>query len=323
VRYGSLGRTGLQVSELCYGTWGIGKADWGGGDDAEALRSLGRAIELGVTLVDTALAYGEGHSEQLVGKALRAGSETVHVATKVPPKIGGWPPPDDAHVDEVLPADWVIESAEASLRNLGLDAIDLLQLHVWSDEWVGQGTWPEAVERLKADGKIRFAGVSVRHGDPANGARLLETGAVDTVQVVYNMFEQHPEDELFPVAREGNIGVLARVPFDEGGLTGKIGPGTEFPEGDFRNSYFAGDRKREVAERVDAIARDLDVPVDRIAEMALRFCISDPAVSTVIAGMRSLRNVEANARAIDAGPLTDAELEALRPHRWVRDFHAA
>jgi aryl-alcohol dehydrogenase-like predicted oxidoreductase len=318
-----LGRTGLEVSELSYGTWGIGKADWGGGDDDQALISLGRAIELGVTLVDTALAYGDGHSERLVGKALKASAETVHVATKVPPKIGGWPPPEGVHVDEVLPADWVTASAEASLRNLGVDAIDLLQLHVWSDDWVGQGGWPEAVERLKSDGKIRFLGVSVSYGQPANGVRLLETGLVDTVQVVYNVFDQNPEDELFPVVREHDIGVLARVPFDEGGLTGKIRPDTEFPQGDFRNHYFRGDRRRDVAGRVDAIASDLDVPADRMAEMALRFCISDPAVSTVVAGMRSLRNVEANARAIDAGPLSDAELQALRPHRWVRDYHSA
>jgi aryl-alcohol dehydrogenase-like predicted oxidoreductase len=323
VRYRELGRTRLEVSQLCYGTWGIGKADWGGGDDAEALRSLARAMELGVTLIDTALAYGDGHSERLVGKALRAAPGTVSVATKVPPKIGGWPPPADAHVDEVLPADWVTASAEASLRNLGVEAIDLLQLHVWSDDWVGQGGWPEALDGLKTAGKVRFAGVSVSHGQPENGVRLLETGLVDTVQVVYNMFEQNPEDELFPMAGALDIGVLARVPFDEGGLTGKIRPNTEFPPGDFRSHYFRGDRRREVSERVDTIARDLDVPLDRIAEMALRFCMSDPAVSTVVTGMRSLRNVEANARAIDAGPLSQGELAALRPHRWVRDYHSA
>jgi aryl-alcohol dehydrogenase-like predicted oxidoreductase len=322
LRYRTLGRTGLEVSELCYGTWGIGKADWGGADDDESLRSLAQAIELGVTLIDTALAYGEGHSERLVGKALRAAPGTVHVATKVPPKIGGWPPPADAHVDEVLPADWVTACAEESLRNLAGETIDLLQLHVWSDTWVGQGGWPEAIERLRTAGKVRFVGVSVSHLQPENGVKLLETGLVDTVQAVYNIFEQIPEDELFPVVRAREIGVLARVPFDEGGLTGKITPDVEFPPGDFRNHYFQGDRRREVSERVDAIARDLDVPVDRIAEMALRFCISDPAVSTVVTGMRSLRNVEANARAIEAGPLSADELDALRPHRWVRDYHS-
>jgi aryl-alcohol dehydrogenase-like predicted oxidoreductase len=322
MRYRELGRTGLQVSELGYGTWGIGKADWGGGDDGAALTALHRAIELGVTLVDTALAYGDGHSERLVGEVLRDTDGTVHVATKVPPRNYAWPSPPGIAVEEVFPGDWVVESTEASLRNLGVDAIDLQQLHVWSDDWVGEGDWLEAVERLRDQGKLRHFGVSVNFGQPTNVLRLLETGVIDSVQVVYNVFDQSPEDELFPAVRDACVGVVARVPFDEGGLTGRIRPDSDFPDGDFRRSYFRGDRRREVAERVEAIAGELGVPVDRMAEMALRFCISEPAVSTVIAGMRSLRNVEANARAIDAGPLTADELELLRPHRWLRDFYS-
>jgi aryl-alcohol dehydrogenase-like predicted oxidoreductase len=323
VRHRTLGRTGLEVSELGYGTWAIGKADWGGGDDGAALASMRRAVDLGVTLIDTALAYGDGHSERLVGRLLRDAGGDVRVATKVPPKNNAWPPPPGIAVEEVLPGDWIVASTEASLRNLGVDAIDLQQLHVWSDDWVGQGDWLEAVERLRGEGKFRHFGVSVNFGQPENVLRLLETGVVDTVQVVYNVFDQSPEDGLFPAVRDADVGVIARVPFDEGGLTGRIRPDSEFPDGDFRTAYFRGDRRREVAERVEAIARDLDVAVERVPEIALRFCLSDPAVSTVIAGMRSLRNVEANVRAVEAGPLSDDELARLRPHRWLRDFYSA
>jgi aryl-alcohol dehydrogenase-like predicted oxidoreductase len=322
MRYRVLGRTGLEVSELGYGTWGIGKADWGGGDDRAALAALRRAIELGVTLVDTALAYGDGHSERLVGEALRDAGGGVHVATKVPPRNYAWPSPPGIAVAEVFPGEWIAASTEASLRNLGVDTIDLQQLHVWSDDWVGQGDWLETIERLRTEGKLRSFGVSVNFGQPENVLRLLETGVIDTVQVVYNLFDQSAEDRLFGAVREARAGVIARVPFDEGGLTGRIRPDSEFPDGDFRGSYFRGDRRRQVAERVEAIASELGVPVERMAEIALRFCVSDPAVSTVIAGMRSLRNVEANARAIDAGPLSEGELEVLRPHRWLRDFYS-
>jgi aryl-alcohol dehydrogenase-like predicted oxidoreductase len=318
MRYRKLGRTGLEVSELGYGAWGIGKTMWIGADDEESLRALRRAIELGVNFIDTALRYGGGHSEQLVGKVVREASETVYVATKVPPKNLEWPARAGTPADDAFPGDWVVECAEESLRNLGLETIDVLQFHVWSDDWTGQGTWLDAVERLKADGKIRFFGVSINDHQPENALRLVEAGHVDSVQVIYNVFDQSPEDELFAAVREADVGVIVRVPLDEGGLTGKVTPETKFPKGDFRNSYFGGDRKQEVWNRVQAITRDLEIPVERMPEIALRFCLTDPAVSTVIAGMRAIRNVEANAEAVELGPLSDRELELLRPHRWVR-----
>ncbi len=284
MRYRTLGRTGLEVSELGYGAWGIGQSMWIGADDEESLRALRRAIELGVTFVDTALGYGNGHSEELVGEVVRESGETVHVATKVPPRNREWPARSGAGASEAFPGDWVVSCTERSLRNLGLETIDVQQFHVWSDEWVGEGDWLDAVERLKADGKIRFFGVSINDHEPANALRLVETGVVDTVQVIYNVFDQSPEDELFAAVQEAGVGVIVRVPFDEGALTGRIRPDTEFPEGDFRNAYFGGDRKREVWERANAIADDLGVPVDELAEPALRFCLSHPAVSTVIAG---------------------------------------
>ena len=311
-----LGRTGLEVSVLGYGAWGIGKGMWVGADDEASLASLRRAIELGVNFIDTARVYGDGHSEELVGEAVRAAPHPVYVSTKVPPKNGRWPAPPGARAEAAFPGDWIVECTERSLRSLGLDTIDVQQFHVWSDEWVGQGDWLDAIERLKADGKIRFFGVSINDRQPANAIRLIESGAVDTVQVIYNIFEQAPEDELFPAVQAANVGVIVRVPFDEGGLTGKVTPETEFPRGDFRNSYFGGGRKQETWDRVQAIARDLEIPIERLPEIALRFCFTHPAVSTVIAGMRALRNVDANAAAVEAGPLSEREIEILRGHRW-------
>jgi aryl-alcohol dehydrogenase-like predicted oxidoreductase len=317
VRYRTLGKTGLEVSELGFGAWGIGRDAWIGADDDESLRALRVAIEHGVNFLDTAYAYGDGHSEQLVGTVVRESAETVYVASKIPPKNMEWPAAPGLRPEEVFPADWIIACTERSLERLGLETIDLHQLHVWSDEWVGQGDWLDAVDRLKRDGKIRFFGVSINDHQPENAIRLVESGLVDTVQVIYNVFDQSPDDALFPAVEAARVGVIVRVPFDEGALTGSVRPETTFPEGDFRNEYFAGERKREVWERVQGIARDLDVQVDRLAEIALRFCLSSSAVSVVIPGMRSTRNAERNVHAAAAGPLEASQLAALRRHRWV------
>jgi aryl-alcohol dehydrogenase-like predicted oxidoreductase len=321
MRYRKLGRTGIEVSEIGYGAWGIGGAQWGGADDDESLQALHRAIDLGLTFIDTALAYGEGRSERLVGQVVRERDETVHVATKVPPKNLIWPAEEGAALDDVFPRGYVRDCAERSLRNLGMDAVDLLQLHVWNDDWAGSEELLGEVEQLRSDGRIRHFGISINDHQPSNALRLVRSGAVDTVQVIYNVFDQSPEDELLPACREHGVGVIARVPLDEGGLTGRIGADTEFEGDDFRESYFRGDRKREVHDRVTAIATDLAIDESRLAEIALRFILSEPAVSTVIPGMRSLRNVERNIAASDAGPLQPDERERLRAHRWVRNFY--
>jgi aryl-alcohol dehydrogenase-like predicted oxidoreductase len=317
----TLGRTGFEVSEVGYGAWGISGSQWLGAEDEESLRALNRAIDLGVNFIDTALAYGDGHSERLVGSVVRERSERVVVATKVPPKNLTWPAPPGLDPDEVFPAEHVVASTERSLRNLGLETVDLQQFHVWHDEWVGRGSWLEAIERLKADGRIRAFGVSINDHQPSNALRLIETGVVDTVQVIYNVFDQSPADELFPACRERNIGVIVRVPFDEGALTGSVRPDTTFPDGDFRNHYFGGDRKREVWERVQAICAELDAQLEELPEIALRFTLSDPAVSTVIPGMRSVRNVERNAAAGDGRGLLRERVERLRAHSWERDWY--
>ena len=322
VHYRRLGKTGLEVSEVGYGAWGISGSQWLGAQDDESLRALGRAIDLGLNFIDTALAYGEGHSERLVGRVVQERDENVYVATKIPPKNGIWPAPGGLHPDETFPGDYVRECTERSLRNLGLEAIDVQQFHVWHDEWVGEGDWLEAVEDLKREGKIRFFGVSINDHQPTNAVKLIVTGVVDTVQVIYNVFDQSPEDELFPACLEHDVGVIVRVPFDEGALTGRITPETTFEEGDFRNDYFRGDRKAEVYERVRAIVSELGVSEDEMAEVALRFVLSHPAVSTVIPGMRSVRNVERNMRVGDGKGLPEDQARRLKTHRWVRNFYA-
>ena len=317
-----LGRTGLQVSEVGYGAWGIGGSGWLGAQDDESLRALELALDSGINLIDTALGYGDGHSEELVGQAVRSRSDTVYVATKIPPKNRLWPARAGTHADEAFPADHVRACTEQSLRNLGLEAIDVQQFHVWDDAWVDQGDWREAIEDLRREGKIRFFGVSINDHEPANALGLIRAGLADTVQVIYNAFDQSPEDELFPACREHDVGVLARVPLDEGGLTGRITPDTEFPEGDFRARYFRDDRKREVHERAQAIADDLGVGEDGLAELALRYILSAPEVSSVIPGMRSVRNVERNVAVADGRGLDPGQVERLKAHRWVRNFYA-
>jgi aryl-alcohol dehydrogenase-like predicted oxidoreductase len=322
VNYRTLGRTGLEVSEVGYGAWGIAGDAWLGAKDEESLRALNKAVDLGLNFVDTALAYGEGHSERLVGKLVEERDETIYVATKVPPKNRVWPAPDGIPPEEAFPGDYVRECTEQSLSNLGLDTIDVQQFHVWQDDWVGHGDWLEAVEDLKREGKIRAFGVSINDHQASNGVRLIETGAVDTVQVIYNVFDQSPEDRLLPACQEHNVGVIVRVPFDEGSLTGRITPDTTFEEGDFRNDYFRGERKREVYDRVRAIVSELGASEDEIAEIALRYILSHPAISTVIPGMRSVRNVERNMAVADGEGLPEDQVQVLKYYRWDRNFYA-
>jgi aryl-alcohol dehydrogenase-like predicted oxidoreductase len=318
----SLGSTGLQVSEVGYGAWGIGGTGWLGARDDESLRALHRAIDLGVSFIDTALGYGNGHSEELVGQVVRERPEEVVVSTKIPPANRQWPAPDGLDPEETFPADHVRACTERSLRNLGLEAIDVQQFHVWSDEWVGRGSWQQAIEELKAEGKIRHFGVSINDHQPENAIDLVRSGVADTVQVIYNLFDQSPEDELLPACAEHGVGVIVRVPFDEGALTGRIGPDTTFDPDDFRSSYFRDGRKAEVWERTQAICDDLGISRDELPEVALRYVLSHPAVSTVIPGMRTVRNVERNCAVGDGRGLPEEQLERLRAHRWVRNFYA-
>ncbi len=321
MRYRKLGRTGLNVSEIGFGAWGIGAAQWIGAEDEISLRALKAARDAGVNFYDTALAYGMGHSEQLLARAFGRSPEVI-IASKAPPKNMVWPAQRGTPLAKVFPKMYVLKSLEQTLRNLGRDCVDLYQFHVWNDEWASQPEWLETVREMRSSGKARFVGISINDHEPANVLKALDTGLVQAVQVIYNIFDQSPEDELFPYCQSNDIGVLARCPFDEGALTGKIRPTTEFPEGDFRNEYFAGERKKQVWQRVQKIAQSAGIALDEMPDLALRFCLHAPAVSTVIPGMRKPEHVVSNVNISGAGPLPTEIVQKLRPHRWVQNFYA-
>ena len=321
MRYRELGRTGISVSEIGYGAWGIGKSEWVGAEDQQSIKSLIAARDAGVNFFDTALAYGMGHSEQLIAKAFGKSAEVI-VASKVPPKNFVWPAADESRLGEVFPREYVLECLEKTLSNLGRGQVDVYQFHVWNDRWAKEDEWRETVRQMRDSGKVRAIGISINDHQPANALKALATGLVDAVQVIYNIFDQSPEDKLFPYCREHGIGVIARVPFDEGSLTGKIRPDTKFTEGDFRNEYFGGDRKQEVWDRVSRILQDAGVQIENLPQMALRFCLSAPEVSTVIPGMRNVAHVAPNVAVSEMGPLSAEVLSKLRKHRWVRNYYS-
>jgi aryl-alcohol dehydrogenase-like predicted oxidoreductase len=320
MKYRKLGRTNFEVSDIGYGAWGIGGKQWLGGTDDESVLALRRAIELGVNLIDTALAYGEGHSEQLVGQVVRETGHKIYVATKVPPKNRIWPASAGSDIQDVFPYGYIMQCAEESLRNLGIPTIDLLQLHVWTSEWLEKDDWRRAFEDLKRSGKVRAVGISITEHDPDSALSAMRTGLIDAVQVIYNVFDQTPEPQLFPLAIKENIGVLARVPLDEGALTGSITANTTFPPGDFRDFYFRGERKKEVVEHVNALRQALGDGAN-LADIALRFCLSNPAVSSVIPGMRTRSHVEANSILSGAGPLPAETMAILKRHAWDRNYY--
>jgi aryl-alcohol dehydrogenase-like predicted oxidoreductase len=311
------------VSEIGFGAWGIGKGLWIGADDAESLLALRRAVEMGVNFIDTALAYGPGHSERLVGGLVREMKVPLYVATKVPPKNLEWPAKRGVPATEVFPAAHIKKSAEESLKNLGLEHIDVLQLHVWRDEFLADtyAGWQEALRELQKSGKVRFVGISVNDHDPSSALGAVASGLFDTAQIIYNIFDQTPEEMFFPACQKHDVGVIARVPFDEGGLTGTITPDTTFPSSDFRNQYFEGDRKRQVWEHAEALKKLLDGEAETLPELALRFCLSHDVVSTVIPGMRRLSSVEANVAVSDGRRLSPEMRAKLKGHAWPRNFY--
>jgi aryl-alcohol dehydrogenase-like predicted oxidoreductase len=317
MRYRRFGRTGWEVSELGYGMWGMG--GWSGSDDEESLRSLQRAVELGVNFFDTAFVYGDGHSEGLLGRLVRANpGKRLYTASKVPPKNRKWPSQRGSTLEETFPPDYVEEYVHLSLKNLGLERVDLMQFHVWEDDWLADERWSKKLDELRSQGLVGAVGISINRWEPWNGVRAVETGLIDAVQVIYNIFDQNPEDELFPACREHDVAVIARVPFDEGTLTGTLTKESTWPDGDWRNTYFVPENLIPSVDRADALKPIAERAGLTMPEMALRFILSDPAVSTIIPGMRKLKNVESNAAASDAGPLPPELLEELRAHRWER-----
>ncbi len=318
MRYRTYPRTGWQVSEIGYGMWGLG--GWTGSDDDETASSLREAVGLGCTFFDTAWAYGAGKSERMLADLVRSHADTrIYVATKVPPKNQRWIQLDGFTLDEVFPPDHIREYTEKSLENLGVEAIDLQQLHAWSDRWAGDDRWKRVMDDLKREGLVRSWGISVNRWEPTNVLEALSSGLIDAVQVVHNIFDQAPEDELLPYCREHGIAVIARVPFDEGSLTGTLTTQTRWPDGDWRNLYFTPDRLAAAVDHVEALKSDVPAGAS-LPELALRYILDHPAVTSVIPGMRRLPHVRANIAASDAPPLDPDLLSRLRRHRWERDW---
>lgn len=320
MEYRKLGRSGINVSVIGFGAWAIGGDLWGYQDDEDSFKALRKALELGCNFIDTAAVYGMGHSEEIVGKFLKETKEEVFVATKVPPKNFRWPAKKGTPIKDAFPEDWVISQTEKSLKNLKLDCVDLQQIHVWTEEWIETDEWLNALYKLKKDGKIRFFGVSLNAFDADSGVELCRRELVDTIQVVYNIFEQKPEDNLFKEAKNHNIGIIARVPLDESSLTGKLTKDSKFDENDFRSRYFKGERLFETVERVEKIkefAKKINID---IVELALRYSFTNDAVSTSIPGIRNEWQAEMNVSAGNKGILLPDIVEELKKHRWDRDW---
>lgn len=316
MQYRRFGRTEMQVSEMGYGMWGL--AGWKDSDDDETWKSLLLSVELGCNFFDTAWAYGDGVSEEILGKLLRQFPEKkLYVATKIPPKNRKWPSRPTFSLDEVFPSDYIETYVDDSLKNLGIECIDLMQFHVWEDGWADRDEWKETCARLTQAGKVSHWGISINRWEPNNSLRTLETGQISAVQVIYNIFDQNPEDQLFPLCRKLDIGVIARVPFDEGTLTGTLTKDTVFPPGDWRGTYFVPENLIPSVERADAL-KPLVPSGMTMAEMALRFILSNSDVHTTIPGMRRERNVRMNMGTSDGKGLSVDLLNALKEHRWDR-----
>jgi aryl-alcohol dehydrogenase-like predicted oxidoreductase len=316
MKYRKFGKTNWQVSEIGYGMWGL--AGWTGSEEKEVEASLYKAVELGCNFFDTAWGYGSGRSEQILGKLIKAyPNKKLYAASKIPPKNFKWPSKPYYKLEEVFPASHIIEYAEKSLKNLDIDSIDLLQFHVWEDTWADNDDWKTAVEKLTSEGKVQHWGISVNRWEPDNSLKTLKTNLISSVQVIYNIFDQNPEDNLFPLCKKLDIGIIARVPFDEGSLTGRLNYDTTFPKDDWRSTYFVPENLRASVDHANAlkplIPQEMNMP-----EMELRYILSNPDVGTVIPGMTKVRHVESNIATSDGKGLMKDLLDKLKTHRWDR-----
>lgn len=316
MKYRRFGRTDWQVSEIGYGMWGM--AGWTGSEDSESMNSMQRAVDLGCNFFDTAWAYGQGHSEHLLGELVRANPDKrLYTATKIPPKNFKWPSRREFSLEDCFPPEHIEKFVNRSLENSGLESFDLVQFHTWEDSWLKDDRWVNKVDELRKQSLFHTIGISINRWEPWNGVQAVKSGLIDAVQVIYNIFDQNPEDELLPACQEMDVAVIARVPFDEGTLTGNLTLDSTWPEGDWRNTYFVPENLKSSLEHADAlqplIPEDMTMP-----EMALRFILNEPRVSTIIPGMRKLPHVESNMRASDSGPLPESLHDQLRSHRWDR-----
>lgn len=316
MNYRRLGRTNWEISEIGYGMWGMG--GWTGSDDQESSKSLQMAVDMGCNFFDTAWAYGKGKSESLLGELVKTNSDKkLYTATKIPPKNFQWPSRREYKLDDCFPPDHIQRYVEKSLKNANLESFDLMQFHTWEDEWLRDDRAINRMIDLKSQGLIKAIGISINRWEPWNGVKAVRSGLIDAVQVIYNIFDQNPKDELFPACREMNVGVIARVPFDEGSLTGTLTKASKWPEGDWRNTYFVTENLNASVERADAL-KPLVPPDMTMSEMALRFILGEPTVSTIIPGMRKTNHVRSNIKTSDEGPLNAGLFKELANHRWDR-----
>jgi len=317
MKYRRFGKTNWQVSEVGYGMWGL--AGWTGSQESEYNKALDLSVEMGCNFFDSAWGYGEGLSEQVLGQLIkRHPQKKIYGATKIPPKNWKWPSKPEFKIEDCFPYEHIIEYTEKSLKNLNVECIDLQQFHVWEDGWADNEDWKRAVEKLIKDGKVQHFGISVNRWEPNNCLQTLETGLIDTVQVIYNIFDQAPEDKLFPLCQKLDIGVIARVPFDEGTLTGTLTKETIFPKEDWRSTYFVPENLISSVEHADKIKPLVPTSMN-LPELALRFIMENPTVGTMIPGMRSIKNVKANMASSDGIKLSKELVNELKKHRWDRE----
>jgi len=316
MKYREFGKTGWQVGEIGYGMWGM--ADWSGSDDEGSLESMQCAVEGGCNFFDTAWAYGNGKSEKLLGELVRQNPERkLYTATKIPPKNFKWPSRREYSLGDCFPPDHIKKYVESSLENAGLASFDLMQFHTWEDRWLADEGWIKTLSAFKEQKIVRAIGISINRWEPSNGVEAVKSGLIDSVQVIYNIFDQSPKDLLFPECRRKGVGVIARVPFDEGTLTGTLTLQSRWRKGDWRNTYFVPENLKASVERAEALKKLLPAGMT-LPEMALRFILSEPAVSTIIPGMRKIKHVSSNIATSDAGPLDAGLLKELEKHRWDR-----
>lgn len=319
MQYRKLGKSGMDVSEIGFGAWAIG-GSWGPQNEQDSVAALHKALDLGVNFIDTAAGYGNGKSEKIIGEVLKSRKEKIVVATKTPPVAGHWPPSPYDDMDERYPEKYLRENVEERLRNLQTDCLDVLQLHTWTRAWNRNPRPFEILRKLQAEGKIRAIGVSTPEQDQNSVIDLMRGGWIDTVQVIYNIFDQEPAAELLPVAQQTNVGIIVRVVFDEGSLTGKFTPDTKFADDDFRQGYFEGDRLERAIKRADKVKAEIADTGLSLPQVAIKFALMHPAVSTVIPGIRNVAQAEANTAVSDLAPLSDATMAKLREQYWLRAF---
>ncbi|MDQ3098227.1 MAG: aldo/keto reductase [bacterium] len=332
MKYRTLGKTKLKVAEVGFGTWQLAGDPnaWVGSNLNESLNSLYKYVELGGNFIDTAWVYGysdtnpDRHpSEELVGRFIKefGKREDLIIATKVPPKNWNWPAHRGIPISEVFPNDHIEQYVDDSLRSLGVDSIDLMQFHVWQDDFAREDGWKETIKKISDSGKVKHWGISINDYQPSNCIKTLDTGFISTIQLIFNIFHQLPVTRLFAYAKENNVGLIVRVPLDEGGLGGKFTLDTKFAPDELRSTYFGGDRLAELVSRTDELKKLLGNEAESLSELALRYILSFDEVSTVIPGMRKVPHVDSNTAVSDDRKLSAELMESLKKHNWERNFY--